>query len=285
MKVSTCQMTPKTLDIKSNIEKMTSFVKEASAQGSQLIVFPELVLTGYNCGDKFFKVAEPIPGDTTRYFEQLAAQENIYILWGMPEEGLDGVLYNSAALVGPDGFVGKWRKNYLPGHATDLAGDGAFPDRRFFKNGQELEVFQTRIGKIACLICYDIFFPELARLVTLKGADLIVGISGSPKFEKDIFEPIVKVRAMENTVPLLYTNLVGFEGETEYWGGSCMIEAGEVSNKVPGSPVISKSSYDKEEVITANLSMNKKGIRQFYPVLRDLDEKVFHQLINAIKNS
>ncbi len=284
MKISTCQMTPITNDKETNRLKMTDFIKDAAKEGSQLIVFPELVLTGYYCADNFFEVAETIPGYSTQYFEKIAAQENIYILWGMPEEGMDGVLYNAAALVGPEGFVGKWRKNFLPGHATDLEGDGAFPDRRFFKMGQELEVFQTAIGKIACLICYDIFFPELSRLLTLKGADILVGISGSPAFEKDIFEPIVKVRAMENTVPFIYTNLVGNEGKTTYWGGSCVYEAGDKIKKVPGSPMVSKSSYENEEQVTVELNLNKKEIRPFFPVLRDLDEKVYYQLLNAVKN-
>ncbi|MCK1193057.1 carbon-nitrogen hydrolase family protein [Streptococcus uberis] len=284
MKVSTCQMTPITSDKKSNMEKMTRFIQEAASEGSDLIVFPELVLTGYNCGDDFFNQAETIPGKASDYFAEIAKEENIFIIWGMPEEGAEGVLYNAAVLVGPEGYIGKWRKNYLPGHATDTGGDGAFPDRRFFKTGQELQVFQTKIGKIACLICYDIFFPELARLMTLKGADLLVGISGSPKFEKEIFEPIVKVRAMENTIPFLYTNLVGKEGATEYWGGSCVYEAGDVELKVPGYPMISKSSYDKEEIQTVAINMDKKGIRQFFPVLRDLDEKVYLQLLNTVKN-
>lgn len=284
MKVAVAQITPKTGDKGANQEKMKQQIIEAAEQGADLIVFPELVLTGYNCGDKFFELAETLPGQATDYFSELAAKYNIHILWGMPEQSIPGVLYNVAALVGPDGYIGNWRKNTLPGHATDNTGPGAFPDRRFFKAGNGLEVYDTAIGRIGCLICYDIFFPELARLLTLKGADFIVGISGSPSFEKDIFEPIIKARAMENTIDFVYTNLVGKEGETEYWGGGSVIAAGEAQTKIPGSPELCKASYDREEITIAEIDVKDKGIRPFFPVLRDLTTDMYDNLKNAHQN-
>lgn len=257
VKVAIGQITPATGQKNVNLEKMKKFTIEAAEEGAKLVVFPELALTGYNCGDDFFDVAEAIPGDATRFFEELAIQYDIYITWGMPEKSLNGILYNAAALVGPEGFVGKWRKNTLPGHATDQSGPGAFPDRRYFKAGEDLNVFDTKIGKIGLLICYDLFFPELARMLTLQGAEIIIGISGSPAFEKDIFEPIVKVRAMENTVNLVYTNLVGKEGETEYWGGGCIIGAGEPESKIPGTPMICNAPYEGECITIGDVDIQQ----------------------------
>jgi predicted amidohydrolase len=267
-----------------NREKMKKYCLEAARKGAKLVVFPELVLTGYNCGDHFFEVAETIPGDTTSYFEKLAKDTGMYIIWGMPEKGLSGVLFNAAALVGPEGFIGKWRKNTLPGHATDNIGPGAFPDRRYFKAGEDLPVFDTDIGRIGVLICYDIFFPELARMLTLKGADIIVGISGSPSFEREIFEPIVKVRAMENTIHFVYTNLVGNEGDTEYWGGGCIIGPGKKTTKVPGTPIICKAPYEGEGITIGEIDiMNNHRFRPFFPVLRDLTTKMYEQLADIHK--
>ncbi|MBC1435023.1 carbon-nitrogen hydrolase family protein [Listeria rocourtiae] len=281
MKVAIGQITPKTGDKEYNCKKMKEQVIKAAKGGASLVVFPELALTGYNCGDDFFRVAETLPGESTSYFESLAKAYDIHIIYGLPEHGLTDVLYNAAALVGPEGFIGSWRKNTLPGHATDLTGPGAFPDRRFFKNGSGLEVYETSIGRIGLLICYDIFYPELARLITLKGADFIVGISGSPSFEKDIFEPIVKVRAMENTIDFVFTNLVGTEGDTTYWGGGCIIAAGDAKRKVPGTPEICKASYDKEEITIGELDIHNKKIRSFFPVLRDLTSDMYENLKKA----
>lgn len=281
MNIAIAQITPETANKNANLEKMTRFVLEAAQQGAELIVFPELALTGYHCGDRFFEVAETLPGATTDYFTQLARQHSIHIIWGMVEKTLPGILYNAAALVGPEGYIGGWRKNTLPGHATDNGGAGAFPDRRYFSHGGELEVYNTAIGRIGALICYDIFFPELARLLTLKGADVIVGISGSPAFEKDIFEPIVKARAMENTVDFIYTNLVGQEGETTYWGGGCIIAAGDCGSKIPGSPVICKAPYEGECITLGKTDIQNKAIRPLFPVLRDVTARMYENLKQA----
>lgn len=261
--------------------KMARFIQESAQLQVDLVVFPELALTGYHCGDGFFDVAETIPGCATDFFADLAQKHHLHIIWGMVEKTLPDVLYNAAALVGPDGYIGRWRKNTLPGHATDAGGVGAFPDRRYFKNGSDLEVYDTPIGRIGLLICYDIFFPELARLLTLKGADVIVGISGSPEFEKDIFEPIVKVRAMENTVDFIYTNLVGQEGTTTYWGGGCIIAAGDAGRKVPGSPLVCKAPYEGECITVGELNIHNKRIRSCFPVLRDLTSGMYDNLKKA----
>ncbi|NIK27252.1 putative amidohydrolase [Thalassobacillus devorans] len=268
------------------MKKMKELIEKAAGQGVELIVFPELALTGYNCGDHFFEVAETIPGQSTDYFKEIARTHNIYIIWGLPEKGnIPGLLYNSAAIVGPEGYLGRWRKNTLPGHATDKGGAGAFPDRRFFKKGGDLAVIDTKLGKIGLLICYDIFFPELARYLTLKGADLIIGISGSPSFERDIFEPIVKARAMENVIPVVYTNLVGKEGDTEYWGGGCMIGAGDVNSKVPGSPEICKASYTEEGITIGEVDLtHSQRVRPFFPVLRDIETDMYHKLAKVHQN-
>lgn len=282
VKIAIGQITPETGQKTKNLEKMKHYAIEAAKQEATLVVFPELALTGYNCGDDFFETAEPIPGDSVSAFMEIAAEYNIYIIWGMPEKSINGILYNAAVLVGPEGFIGSWRKNTLPGHATDQTGPGAFPDRRYFKAGEDLPVFDTAIGKIGVLICYDIFFPELARLLTLKGADMIIGISGSPAFEKDIFEPIVKARAMENTITFVYTNLVGQEGEIAYWGGGCIIGAGEKETKVPGTPVICKAPYEGEGITIGEVDIqHHQKIRPYFPVLRDITTTMYEQLAEA----
>lgn len=279
IKVAIGQITPVTGDKTANFNKMKQYVLKAASQGAKLVVFPELVLSGYNCGDHFFDVAEPIPGPATEKFGSLAFDLGVHIIWGMPETSIDGTLYNAAVLVGPDGFIGKWRKNTLPGHATEDTGPGAFPDRRYFKPGEDLEVYDTPLGRIGLLICYDIWFPELARLLTLKGAEIIVGISGSPSFEKEIFEPIVKARAVENAINFVYTNLVGQEGNITYWGGGFVVSAGDEKKKVPGTPVLCKAPYTGECLTFAEIDPKAHHkISPYFPFIRDLTTRMYENL-------
>jgi predicted amidohydrolase len=281
--IALAQVEPATLDKQENLRKLDAFAERAANAGADLVVFPELSLTGYACGDAFFDVAEPVPGPSTLHVCEVARDLGLHVVWGMPERGLPGVIYNAAVLVGPEGHIGTWRKHVLPGHATDLGGAGAFPDRRFFRSGSRSPVFDTAIGRIGLMVCYDIFFPEIARLLTLKGADLLVGISGSPSFERPIFEPLVLARAMENTIPFAYCNLAGAEGEIAYWGGSRLIGPGDLATKVPGSPMIVQARYDSEDLVCGQVDYDDTHrFRPFFPVLRDLRAEMYADLRVAL---
>jgi len=285
--VALAQIQPVTSDKNANLDKFAEYIERAAEMGAQLVVFPELSLTGYGCGGAFFEVAEPVPGPSTERIADLARTHAMHVIWGMPERGLPGVLYNSAVLVGPErGHIGTWRKHTLPGHATDLGGPGAFPDRRYFRPGARSPVFETSIGRIGIMICYDIFFPEIARLLTLKGADLLVGISGSPAFERPIFEPLVKARAMENTTWFAYCNLAGEEKGIAYWGGSRIIGPGDPKTKVPGEPTVCQAPYDAEALVSGIVDYDATDrFRPLFPVLRDLRADMYAQLAAALDES
>ncbi len=283
VRIALAQTEPATLDTPANLRVFDDAMERAASMGAQLVVFPELALTGYACGDAFFEVAEPVPGPSTTHIAALAREHDLHVIWGMPERGLPGVIYNSAVLVGPEGHIGTWRKHTLPGHATDAGGAGAFPDRRFFRSGSRSPVFDTPIGRIGMMVCYDIFFPEIARLLTVKGADLLVGISGSPSFERDIFEPLVRARAMENVIPFAYCNLAGSEGDVTYWGGSRLIGAGDPKTKVPGSPVIVQAAYDTPDLVCGEIDYDvTHRMRPLFPILRDLHAGMYAQLTSAL---
>lgn len=286
IQVALAQVAPVTNDKRANIEKFVDCMDRAAREGAQLVVFPELALTGYGCGDRFFEVAEPVPGPATERLAAEARRRNLHAIWGMPERGLPGVVYNSAVLVGPDGHIGTWRKHTLPGHATDLAGPGAFPDRRFFRAGTKSPVFDTALGRIGMMVCYDVFFPEIARLLVLKGADLLVGISGSPAFEQRIFEPLVQARAMENTTWFAYCNMAGTEAGVDYWGGSRLIGPGDPESKVPGQPVVCQAPYRVEALVCGTVDYEQTHrFRPLFPVLRDLRADMYDQLAGAVRET
>jgi predicted amidohydrolase len=145
-----------------NREQFEPLIREAARQKADLVVLPE-TLTYYGTGKPMVDLAEPVPGPSTDYFGGLARELNLYIVAGLIER--DGHLaYNVAALIGPDGkLVGKYRKVTLPDGEVEA---GLVP-------GREYPVFQTRFGTLGIMICYDGFFPEVARELTRQGAEVI----------------------------------------------------------------------------------------------------------------
>ena len=145
-----------------NCRLFAPLIEEAASQHADLVVLPE-TLTYFGLGKKFEECAEPIPGPSTEYFGGLAREHGMYIVAGLVERD-HHLIYNTAALLGPDGaLVGKYRKVALPRGEIEA---GIAP-------GYEYPVFQTRFGKLGIMICYDGFFPEVARQLTINGAEVI----------------------------------------------------------------------------------------------------------------
>ena len=172
-----------------NIEKCQQFsplIAEASQQGADLVCLPES-LTYYRSRRAMADCAEPIPGPSTDYFGTLAKKHDLYIVAGLTErEGT--VVYNTAALIGPEGkLVGKYRKVCLPREEIEA---GVTP-------GEQYPVFSTRFGKLGMMICWDVQFPEVARNLSAAGAEVIAMPiwGGSPT--------LAKARAIENQIYLV----------------------------------------------------------------------------------
>lgn len=264
VKLALAQIEPTLEDKEKNLQKMDRMISRAAGEGAQLVIFPELALTGYLCRDRYYSLAENVPGASTEKVADIAKKNNVYIVFGMVEKAGEGVLYNTSVMVGPEGFIGKYRKKYLPTHLV-------FEEKRYFRQGYETRVFETEIGKIGLMICYDIFFPEVARLLTLMGSQLIVCISASPGTRRGFFETFISSRAMENTVFLAYANLVGVEDGLVFWGGSRIVG--------PNGTIITKAKYDEEDMVIATIDYSDlKASRIAAPVLRDLRPEIYEEL-------
>ncbi|TYC59001.1 nitrilase [Rhodobacterales bacterium] len=155
-----------------NFPAMEAAVKRTAGNGAKLILFPEMGTTGYLFGSRseIAPFVDPIPGKTTAFFEKVAAENDVHIVVGMPEVDPEtGVFYNSAFLAGPQGLIGKYRKNnlFLLESAWAAQGNLGVP------------VFDTPLGKIALMICYDDYFYQSARLAALRGAELLAFIASS----------------------------------------------------------------------------------------------------------
>lgn len=249
-----------------NLAKMQKAVARAKKYKADLIIFPELSLTGYVIRDQIYDLAETIPGPSCKIIEETARKTKTHIIFGMPElsEKAEAIIYNTAVFVGPKGLIGKYRKMHLPTHSV-------FEEKRYFRPGYQTAVFDTALGKIGLIICYDIFFPELIRLMRLKGAKLIICISASPSTRRTFFETLTIARAMENTAFLAYVNLVGIEDGLQFWGGSRIVG--------PNGKVFAQAKYDEEDFVICNIDYaDIRSVEAFVPTLKDLRPELFSEL-------
>jgi predicted amidohydrolase len=248
-----------------NLSKIRTLSKQAADQGNNIIVFPELALTGYECSetagpgrhgcDMHRKLAETVPGPSTEAIKILAQELDAYIIFGMPERdpANSDTLYISSVIAGPDGLQGVYRKLHL-------APLPRFTESLCFSTGNELPVWETRYGKIGILICYDFyFFPELARILTLKGATIIVNTSASTTGPGKSFFLVQQTgsRATENCIYTATANLVGKERNNSYSGHSVI--AGPLT---PRPAFIFAEGGETEEIVSATLSMKRLRVRQ-----------------------
>ena len=179
IKLALAQISSRRENKKENLQKIEEFTIKAKEQAADLVIFPELSLTGYVLHDQIYELAEIIPGPSTKRIEDLAKKTGTHIIFGMPElsEKTKATIFNTAVFVGPKGFIGKYRKMYLPTHSV-------FEEKRYFRPGYQTAAFNTPIGNIGLFICYDIFFPEVCRLTRLKGAAIVsmhIGFTSRPQ--------------------------------------------------------------------------------------------------------
>jgi len=272
IKLALAQMTCKRADKQENLRKMEELSAKAKDQSADLVIFPELCVTGYINRDQFYELAETIPGPTTKRIETMTRQKDLHVIFGIPEISTKakGTLFNTAVLVGPKGLIGKYRKMHLPTHSV-------FEEKRYFRLGYQTAAFETQLGKIGLCICYDLFFPEVTRLIRLKGAQLMVCISASPAVRREYFEILAAARALENTAYLAYVNLAGVEEGLQFWGGSRLIS--------PTGRVLAKAKFDKADLIFGEADFRDlRPAEAFIPTLRDLRPELFEHLKREAEN-
>lgn len=259
VKVSLIQFAPQWFQPENNAQRMRDFAEKEAQKGAELIVFPETSNIGYitplvageatsfapgvsavEFAAKYVKASEPIPGPTTELLGEVSSQYNVYIVAGMSQlhPVIPATIYNSAVLIGPSGVVGVHHKVNTALHEKDL-----------FYPGTTLDVYRTDLGNIGMLVCYDGRFPENARVLALKGAEIICSVWAIPNLGKLINVHNLKyrayTRAQENGCYFLACNRTGTEGDKVYMGHSAIAE--------PNGDIIAYADSDKEEVITAEL--------------------------------
>jgi predicted amidohydrolase len=212
--VAIVQMKPKLGEPEENLVKMTEMIsKIASQQKVDLIVFPELITSGYELGVRFTELAQRVPGPTINLLAQRANEYGVYIVFGMvTKERVESVLYNSAIIVGPEGeLLEVYNKIHLRGE-----------ERMAFREGFKLPVIETEVGNIGLMIGYDLAFPEVARSLALDGADILCVVANWEASQIDEWKTYTRARAYENSVYIAACNRVG-EDVTLNFGGESMV--------------------------------------------------------------
>jgi predicted amidohydrolase len=263
MKIALISMRPKIANKKANLQTMEKHIKKTKAD---MYIFGEITLTGYRCKDELRNLAETKNGPSIKHMKKIAKNTKSYIVFGMPlmDEKVKGLIHNSAVLIHPDGKVNTYNKWFLPTF-------GPFEEKIFFDEGEDLEVFDTKFGKIGLIICYDIFFPELCKAYALLGADIIICISATPQANRKYFETLMPARALENTVYFIYVNLVGTQEDLVFWGGAQAYD--------PMGNLIKRAPYFKENTINFDYDPKKiKTARANRPVLRDIKPQIYNDL-------
>ncbi|MCC6703659.1 MAG: hypothetical protein IT334_02210 [Thermomicrobiales bacterium] len=239
LRVAAIQFSPVQGEPEANIARLEALTIEAVRQGARLIVHPEMATTGYCWYDRneIAPFVEPIPGPTTDRFARIAAEHDCYIVAGLPEIApATGVFYNSAALIGPDGVIGVYRKTHSfiaePAWAKD--GDLGFP------------VWETPIGRIGILICMDVVYFETARLLAAQGADIICLLTnwvgdGAPAASWIS-------RALENGVYVVASDRSDEERGAKFCGGSCVI--------APDGTVLAERATG-DGIVTAEIDLDR----------------------------
>ena len=237
-----------TADIRVNLMNLAKSIEACAAHGTQLIVLQELQNSLYFCqteNTNLFDLAEPIPGPSTGFYSELAAANKVVLVTSLFEKRAPGLYHNTAVVFDRDGSIaGKYRKMHIPD-------DPAYYEKFYFTPGDiGFEPIQTSLGKLGVLVCWDQWYPEAARLMALKGAELLI-------------------HAVANGLPVISVNRVGHEpdpsGQTNgilFWGNSFV--AG------PQGEFLAQAGNDHPENMVVEIDMERsENVRRWWPFLRD----------------
>jgi N-carbamoylputrescine amidase len=258
-----------------NFARTARRIAQAARQGARIICTQELFRSQYFCQTEnhdSFKLAEPIPGPSSKALQQLARRHKIVLIASLFEKRAAGVYHNTAAVIDADGrLLGLYRKMHIPD-------DPLYHEKFYFAPGDlGFRAWQTRRGKIGVCICWDQWYPEAARLTALQGAGILfyptaIGWHPSEKAEHGVnqhsaWETIQRSHAVANGCYVAAVNRVGLEkpdggAGLEFWGQSFVA--------APSGQILAKAGADREEILLAAVDMGQvDAARTHWPFLRD----------------
>ena len=266
-----------TADIQGNVERLKANIRRAASEGAELVVLQELHNGLYFCqteDTRLFDLAEPIPGPSTETFGELARELGIVLVLSLFERRAPGLYHNTAVVLERDGSIaGKYRKMHIPD-------DPAYYEKFYFTPGDlGFEPIDTSVGRLGVLVCWDQWYPEAARLMAMRGADLLIyptaiGWESSDTDEEKARQlgawvTVQRGHAVANGLPVVSVTRVGHEpdpsGQTNgirFWGNSFV--AG------PQGELLAELSNDEETVRVVEVDMARsENVRRWWPFFRD----------------
>lgn len=265
-----------TEDLQANLDKSIGNIQKAHAQGAHLVLLQELHRSLYFCQTedaKHFDLAEPIPGPTSNHLAEVAADLGIVLVASLFERRAPGLYHNTAIVLdGKQGIVGKYRKMHIPD-------DPGFMEKYYFTPGDlGFQPIQTSLGKLGVLVCWDQWYPEAARLMAMRGAEILLyptAIGWDPtdtpaeqQRQLDAWTNIQRAHSIANGLPVMVANRTGFEAITpnskagiQFWGNSFITGSfGEIVAQTDQQEQILLAKIDKSET---------EKTRRTWPFLRD----------------
>ena len=258
-----------------NREKLKKQIEELAQKGAELIVLQELHDSQYFCQTEnveHFELAQNIPGEISQIYSEIALSNNIILVTSLFEKRAPGIYHNTAVVFEKDGSIaGKYRKMHIPD-------DPGFYEKFYFTPGDlGLEPIQTSVGKLGVLICWDQWYPEAARLMALKGAEILIyptAIGFDPKDSEEeksrqlqAWLTIQQSHAIANGIPVVSVNRIGSEKakdadtQIDFWGNSFICG--------PQGEIIYKAEQEEETSITPVSKARSEEVRRWWPFFRD----------------
>lgn len=276
MKVGLVQQ-KNTADIPANIQKLQDNIRKAAAMGAELVVLQELHNGLYFCqteNTELFNQAEPIPGPSTETFGKLAKELGIVLVLSLFERRAPGLYHNTAVVLEKDGRIaGKYRKMHIPD-------DPAYYEKFYFTPGDlGFEPIDTSVGRLGVLVCWDQWYPEAARLMAMRGAEMLIyptaigwestDTDEEKKRQLNAWITVQRGHAVANGLPVITVNRTGHEvdpsGQTngiQFWGNSFV--AG------PQGELLAEFTNDQEEVRVVEIDKSRsENVRRWWPFFRD----------------
>lgn len=276
MKVGLVQQ-KNTADIPANIQKLQDNIRKVAAMGAELVVLQELHNGLYFCqteNTEIFNQAEPIPGPSTETFGKLAKELGIVLVLSLFERRAPGLYHNTAVVLEKDGSIaGKYRKMHIPD-------DPAYYEKFYFTPGDlGFEPIDTSVGRLGVLVCWDQWYPEAARLMAMRGAEMLIyptaigwestDTEEEKKRQLNAWITVQRGHAVANGLPVITVNRTGHEpdpsGQTngiQFWGNSFV--AG------PQGELLAEFTNEQEEVRVVEVDKNRsENVRRWWPFFRD----------------
>ena len=266
-----------TADVHNNMERLAAKIRMLAHQGARLVVMQELHNSLYFCQTEnvdTFNLAEPIPGDSTDFFGSLARETNMVIVTSLFERRAAGLYHNTAVVIERDGTIaGRYRKMHIPD-------DPAYYETFYFTPGDlGFLPISTSVGRLGVLVCWDQWYPEAARLMALRGAELLIyptaigyestDTPDEQQRQREAWTTVQRGHAVANGLPVVTVNRTGLEpdpsGQTngiQFWGSSFV--AG------PQGELLYRSPENEEDVQVVEVSLERsEQVRRWWPFLRD----------------